>query len=86
MKTLLSLLGGAITVTEQNGMFFLNWNESLGGGSAAGVLKGVGSLQLQGNQALQIGEEWLNGKLPAILQPLAKGIEGIVNKVVESKE
>jgi len=86
MKTLLSLLGGAITITEQNGIVSFNWNESLGGGQAAGVLKGVGSIQLSGNQALHLAEGWLNGKLPAALVPFAKGIENLIDVGLKTVE
>jgi hypothetical protein len=86
MKTLLSLLGGAVTITEANGVVSFNWNENLGGGAAAGILKGTGSITLSGSQALQLAEGWLNGKLPASLEPLAVSVEGIANAAVKSIE
>jgi hypothetical protein len=86
MKTLLSILGGAVTITEMNGVVSFNWNETLGGGQAAGILKGVGSIQLSGNQALMLAEGWLNGKLPAALLPLAMSIEAVANAAVKAVE
>ena len=86
MKTLLSLLGGAITITEANGIVFLNLNESVGGGAAAGVIKGSASIQLSGDQALHLAEGWLNGKLPVSLLPLAVSIESIANAAIKTVE
>ena len=86
MKTLLSVMGGAITITEQNGVFSLNWNESLGGGQAAGVLKGSGSIQLSGQQLLELGENALNEHLPASAVPVAKVVEGIANSAITAAE
>ena len=86
MKTLLSLLGGAITITEANGNVFFNWNQALGGGAAAGILQGTGSIKLSGDQALHLAEEWLNGKLPPALLPLAVSIEAIANAAIKAVE
>ena len=84
MKTLLSLLGGAITVTEINGVVSLNWNESLGGGAAAGILKGSGSLQLAGLDAVHLGEALLNAKLPASMQGAAVAVEGVIDAAIKT--
>ncbi len=86
MKTLLSVMGGAITITEQNGVFSLNWNESLGGGQAAGILKGSGSIQLSATQLLELGENVLNAHLPASAVPVAEAVEGVANAAIKAAE
>jgi hypothetical protein len=86
MKTWLSLLGGALTITEQGGVVSLNWDESLGGGKAAGILVGQGSLKLSALVGLQLGEQELNSELPASVEPVAEAVEGVVNAAVTALE
>jgi hypothetical protein len=86
MKTLLSLFGGALTITELSGVVSLNWNESIGGGKAAGFLKGQGTLVLDGPQDLQLVEGFVNGKLPAAILPFALAGEGILNTAISAAE
>lgn len=90
MKTLATYANGAVTVTEDQGVISLNFNESLsvGGGDAAGIIKvqGQGSVQLNCEQGLKLGETLLNAHLPAAVQPLAKVIEGVVEQAVKSLE
>ena len=86
MKTILSLLGGAITLTEESGVFTLSFNESLGGGSAAGIVKGSGSFVLSGTMGLQLAEKLLNAHLPTSLATLAPAVEAIVNTAVAAVE
>ena len=86
MKTILSMFGGGLTLTEQSGTFTLSLNESAGGGECAGFLKGTGSLVLNGTQVLKIGEAFINSKLPAALAPLATVVEGIVNQAIAALE
>jgi hypothetical protein len=87
MKTLLSLEGGAVTITEAGGDFTLNFDESLGGGSVAGWLKGKGSIILgSGTVGLKAAEAFLNHLLPASVQAVAAMIEGVLNSAVAAIE
>jgi hypothetical protein len=90
MKTLLSAANGAITITENAGVFSLNLDESVsvGGGKAAGIVKvqGQGSVVLDGQTALALGQTLLNAYLPASLQPLATVVEGIVDQAIDALE
>lgn len=86
MKTIVSLAGGAVSVTENAGVFSLNIDASLGGGSAAGVVKGQGSILLDAGTALKLGESLLNSHLPVSVQGLAGAVESIVNTAVASLE
>jgi len=86
MKVLFSLMGGAIQLEEQAGVVSLVWNESLGGGEAAGIVKGSGSIQLDAMSALKLGEALLNSKLPVSVAPLAAVIETVVNQAIVSLE
>ena len=86
MKVLLSLAGGAIQVQEDAGVVSLVFDESVGGGSAAGIVKGSGSLILDGPLALSLGEKLLNSKLPASMQAVAQVIEGIANQAISALE
>ena len=89
MKTLLSLLGGAVVLTEQGGVFTLSLNDSLGGGAAAGVLKGQASLVLDAGDGVKLGEAALNGviqvKAPSLL-PLVEVVEGVANQALTALE
>jgi hypothetical protein len=86
MKTLLSVANGALTVTEDGGKVSLNFDESVGGGAAAGIVKGQGSIVLDANMGLQLGEKLLNSHLPASVQPLAQVIEGVANQAIQAIE
>jgi hypothetical protein len=90
MKTILTLANGAVTLTEESGVFKLNVNESvsLGGGEAAGVVKasGVASVELDAASGLLLGEKLLNSHLPAAVQPLALVIEGVANQALKALE
>lgn len=90
MKVILSLANGAVQLTEDQGIFSLSLDESLsvGGGSAAGVVKVAdkGSVQLDGETGLRLGEALLNSHLPASMQPLALVVEGVANQAVKALE
>lgn len=86
MKTLLSVANGAVTVTEDAGKVSINFDESVGGGSAAGIVKGQGSVVLDAESGLKLGEQLLNAHLPASVQPLAQVIEGVANQAVQALE
>lgn len=83
MKTILSLEGGAIVIAEQAGDFYLQFNDSLGGGSVAGWLSGQGQIKLgSGSVGLKAAEALLNHLLPASAQAVAQAIEGAINAEV----
>ena len=90
MKTILSLANGAVMITEENGVFSLalDFQGQLGGGQAAGVIEGEGkgSVKLNAEQGVMLGEALLNAHIPASMLPLAKVIEGIANQVLKSAE
>lgn len=87
MKTLLTLEGGAITITEKSGDFYLNFNGSIGGGSVAGWLSGQGSIKLgTGTVGLKAAEAFLNHLLPASAQAIAQMIEGVLNSAIATVE
>jgi hypothetical protein len=86
MKTIFSALGGALTLTEQSGTVTLSWDESIGGGLAAGIVKGQGSLVLNGTLGLQLGEKLLNAMLPASVLPLAQVVETVANQAIAAIE
>lgn len=86
MKTLFSLFGGALTLTEESGVFTLSFNEALGGGQAAGIIKGSGSFVLNGTQGLQLGEKLVIGMLPSSMQSLASAVSGIINTAIAAVE
>lgn len=86
MKTLASLMGGAVVLTEEAGKVTLSFDESLGGGAAAGIIKGQGSVVLDGAAGLALGEKLLNAHLPAAMQPLAPVVEGIFNQAIAALE
>lgn len=76
MKTLLSLMGGALVLTEHAGTFTLSFNDTLsvGGGQAAGILsiKGQGSIELSGKQAFDLLATIVESHVPG---PVAAAIE-----------
>lgn len=86
MKTIFSAANGAVQLVEDGGVFTLQLSESasLGGGQAAGVLKvqGQGSVILDGQTGLKLGEAMLNAHIPAPLLPLAQVVEGVANQAV----
>lgn len=86
MRTLFSLFGGALVLTEQSGNLTLSWNESLGGGKVKGIVTGTGSIELGAYSAIQLGETDLNALLPAALQPFALVIEGVANTALVALE
>lgn len=90
MKQIANFQNGAVTITEENGVFKLNVDESfnVGGGEASGIVKvsGKASVQLDAELALKLGENLLNSMLPPTVLPLAKVIEGVVNQAIESIE
>ena len=90
MKTIFTAANGAITLTENAGVFTLSFDESLGGGAAAGVIKGAGSIIFNAASgsasAISLGEALLNAHLPASLAPLATVVEGIVNQALTKLE
>ena len=85
-KQLLSLLGGALVVSEDAGAVSVSFDESLGGGAAAGVVQGKGTVVLNALQGLQLGEQLLNAHLPASMVPLAKVVEGVANQAAAALE
>jgi len=90
MKTIYSVQNGAITITEDAGVFSLNISEkaSVGGGEVAGIVKvqGEGSVQLDAATALKLGEALLNSHLPSSVQSLAAVIEGVANQAIAAIE
>ena len=86
MKVLFSAVGGALVLSEDAGKVSLSWDESLGGGAAAGIVVGKGSLVLDAPMGLGLGEILLNAHLPASVQPLAAVIEGVANQAVAAIE
>lgn len=89
-KQIVSLVGGAVVLSEDAGVFTLALSESasVGGGSSAGLVKvqGSGSVVLDAATALKLGEALLNSHLPASVQALAAVIEGIANQAVAALE
>ena len=86
-KVLESFEGGAITVTELSGNFYLNFNGSIGGGTFAGILTGSGSVCLgAGTVGLKAAESFLNHLLPTASQQIAQMIENVINAAVATVE
>lgn len=90
MKTIASLAGGAVSLTEDAGVFTLSLSDAaqVGGGSAAGIVKvqGAGSVVLDAATGLKLGEALLNSHLPATVQPLATIVETIANQAIAALE
>lgn len=90
MKTIASFANGAISITEENGAMSLNFDEaaSLGGGGATGIVKiqGKGSVALDGELALKLGEALAISHLPVAVQPLAEVLSGVINQAVKALE
>jgi hypothetical protein len=86
MKTILSLLGGAVVLTEQGGKFTLSLDGSLGGGAAAGILVGQASLVVDAASGLKLAQALLNSHLPAVLQAPAAIVEDVADQALEALE
>ena len=86
MKTLKSWLNGAITITEQGGALFLNFNGALGGGDAAGIVQGSGSIKVDGNMGLHLAEGMINSHLSGTGLAIAQGAEALAESAVKSVE
>lgn len=83
MKQLFSWFGGGITVTEQAGDVWLNFDGQLGGGQLKGIVEGKGSIHLgTGTVGLKVAEAWVNSKLPAAAQPFAQAVEAFANQAI----
>lgn len=82
MKTLLTAFNGALTITEDAGVFSINFSESLATGEFAGLVKGTGSVQLNATVGLKAGEALLNAHLPASAVALATVVEGVANQAI----
>lgn len=83
MKTIVTIEGGAITITEKGGDFFMNFDGSIGGGQLAGIISGQGSIKLgSGSVALKAAESFLNHLLPAPTQAIAQLIESAINSAI----
>ena len=89
-KLIFSALNGAVTLTEDAGVFTLALADSasIGGGVAAGIAKvgGDAHLVLDGATGLKLGEALLNSHLPAAALPLATVVETVVNTAVAALE
>lgn len=90
MKTIASFANGAVSVTEDNGVISLSFDEvaSLGGGQASGIVKvqGKGSIVLDGEMGVNLGKALLNSHLPVAVQPLAQVIEGVAMQALKAIE
>lgn len=88
MKTIVSLLGGAVVLTEQGGVITLSLDATLGGGTA-GILKGQASLVLDVASGVKLGEGVLNAviaqRAPALV-PLVQVVEGVANQALATLE
>jgi len=86
VKQLLSLDGGAVTLSEQGGSFVLSFDKSLsiGGGAAAGILSidGKGSIVLSGLQAVKLLEAVINSHVPAVILPAVEAGEKLANDAI----
>ena len=86
MKTLFSELNGAVLVQEQAGDFYLSFDDSLGGGAAAGFFTGKGTLKLgTGSVGLKLAEGWLNAHVPASVAPFLVAAEAYINPLVAAQ-
>lgn len=86
MKTLLSLDGGVLVITEEGGAFTLTINESasIGGGLAAGVVsvKDAGSIVLSGKQAFDLGLKLLEAHSPAAFVPAEEAVGAVADAAI----
>lgn len=86
MKTLATLFGGKVLITENAGVVSFTENFSAGGGKTAGIA-GVGATEtLNAYQGLLAGQALLNAHLPAALQPIATDVEAIADVAVQAAE
>lgn len=74
-KQLLNYENGLVLVTEDQGKISLHINGQLGGGSAAGIVAGQGSITLDGELGLKLAIALLNAHLPPALLPIAQLVE-----------
>lgn len=90
MKTVFTAFNGGLTVTEDEGKFFLNISEaaSLGGGQAAGIVKvqGTASVEIDAETALKLGVQLVNSHLPPSVLPLAQVVEGVGFQALKALE
>lgn len=86
MKVIFSALSGAVVLSEDAGVVSLSFDDSIGGGAAAGLVSGKGSVQLNGPEAIQLAEKLLNSKLPASVLPLAQVVEGVAAQAIAAIE
>lgn len=85
MKTLMSLLNGAVLVQEQAGDFYLAFDASIGGGVAAGIIEGQGKIKIgAGSVGLKLAEAWINAHIPDAVKPFAEAAEAYLNAQVAS--
>ncbi len=83
MKDLFSFFNGAVKVQEKSGDFYLAFDGSLGGGAAAGIIEGQGSVKLgSGSVGLKLAEAWVNAHAPAYLKPFLEAGEAFLNGTV----
>lgn len=89
MKTLLSLAGGAVVLTEQAGDFTLTFDKDLlvGGGAAAGIveIEGAGKIVLKGKVAFDLGMKILESHSPAALVPLEEGAAAMADGAIAAQ-
>jgi hypothetical protein len=85
-KTLVSLDGGVLVVTEDGGAFNVAIDDSftVGGGVAAGVItvSGKASLSLSGKQAFDLGMALLEAHSPAPIATIEKAAQGIADAAI----
>lgn len=86
MKTLATLFGGKLVITENEGVVSFTEGFSAGGGKTAGILAGGATETLNAYQGLLAGQALLNSHLSAAILPLAQGVETIVDAAVTAAE
>jgi len=86
MKTLFSIFGGAVSIQEKAGDFYFVFDGGLGGGAAAGLVTGQGSVKLgTGSVGLKLAESWINSHVPSELEAFAVAAEGYLNSTIASQ-
>ena len=86
MKTLFTLFAGALLIQEQAGDFYAVFDDSIGGGAAAGIVSGKGSIKFgTGTVGLKLAEGWINSHAPAQVQPFLLAAEAYLNPVVAAQ-
>lgn len=86
MKHIATLFGGAIEVNEDQGKVSVAWDQSIGGGKAAGVVEGQGAVSFDVEKGVELAESEAIAKLPAALQPMAVVLVGIINPALKAIE